>query len=263
VALTWLARAWGRRRTGAPGSTPGPQPAGPPRLRLPNPAAYVGTAKLPADLGHYDRAEGGRPLAQFTGAPTPLSIGPYPAAAGTRTPVATGTGSGASGSTLRGRFGSASLHHAAGAHRADHFWVAGQQAVVVLSGGPGSYSAQGSEPTPVSEFKASGSCDSFSLTARRSSVWSVPGDARGYLIEEDPADLFAAPDTAAAPITSLTGARGLLLWSTKKRGSFVHLVYHGEVIIDAWGRPAISRPTPGEPAIGCFQSNRDAEIRRR
>jgi hypothetical protein len=128
---------------------------------------------------------------------------------------------------------------------ADHVWIAAQQQVVFLGAGPGKLYVREDLTRPLSQsFRAWASCDYFTLTRGTRTEWTVPGEARAYLVQQDPMDLFGVPDAKEPAVTSLYGARGMLLWSEEKRGAFVHLVYHGEVVVNAWGRLRDLRALP-------------------
>jgi hypothetical protein len=207
---------------------------------------FSGVVKLGTDVVIYDQVQGGRPIARFTGGPTPLRAGPIPLDTSQRVPVATGTGTGSF--RVEGFvdgmevpvFTARDVPVVAG-----HLWIAAHQAVVLLGGASGKVQVRKDLGRPLSQsFKAWAACDQFTLSDGTPSGWSPPGEARGYVVQEDPADLFAGPETEAAPITSLIGARGMLLWSGERRGTFVHLIYHGEVVIDAWGRQRDFRALP-------------------
>ncbi len=205
-----------------------------------------GSAHLGQDVLIYNLAQDGRPIARFTGGSTALRVGPVPLDTARRVPVATGTGSGSF--RIDGYvdglevplFTTREVPIVEG-----HLWIAAEQAVVLLGGAPGRIQVRKDLSRPLSQsFKVMAACDNFALTRGTPPGWSPPGEARGYLVQEDPADLFAAADTGAARVTSLIGARGMLLWSEDRRGAFVHLLYHGEVVINAWGRLRDFRALP-------------------
>jgi hypothetical protein len=231
------------RRSGPPPRTEPRQPIAAVAVET---CALTGTTKLGTDVVIYDRVEGGRPIAQFAGAVTPLRLGPFPGAGTERVPVATGTGSGSF--RIQGYLDSAQVPLITTRDIpvvADHVWIAAQQEVVFLGAGPGKLYVRKDLTHPLSQsFKGWATCDHFSLTRSTRTEWTVPGEARGYLVQQDPTELFSLPDTKEPPVTSLIGARGMLLWSEEQRGAFVHLVYHGEVVINAWGRLRDFRALP-------------------
>ena len=212
----------------------------------PDTCTFSGAVKLGADVTVYNQVQGGRPIARFTGTTTPLRAGPIPLDASHRVPVATGTGTGSfridgfvDGMELP-VFTARDVPVVPG-----HLWIAGHQSVVLLGGASGKVQVRKDLGRPLSQsFKTWAACNELTLNNGSTSGWSPPGEARGYLVQEDPADLFAGPETEAVPVTSLIGARGMLLWSEERRGAFVHLVYHGDVVIDAWGRQRDFRALP-------------------
>jgi hypothetical protein len=207
---------------------------------------FSGSTKLGADVAIYDQPQGGRPIARFTGGSTALRAGPVPLDVAQRVPVATGTGTGSFRiegfvDTLEVPiFTTREVPVVPG-----HLWIGAQQAVVLVGGAAGKVHVRKDLGRPLSQsFKAWAACDQLSLAHTSPPGWSPPGEARGFLVQEDPADLFGEPSATGAPLTSLIGARGMLLWSEERRGAFVHLVYHGEVVIDAWGRQRDFRALP-------------------
>ena len=162
-------------------------------VAAPDTCTFSGAVKLGTDVTIYDQAQGGRPIARFTGATTPLRAGPVPLDASHRVPVATGTGTGSF--RIEGFvdgmevpiFTARDVPVVPG-----HLWIASHQLVVLLGGASGKVQVRKDLGRPLSQsFKAWAACTELTLSNGSPSAWSPPGEARGYLVQEDPADLLS------------------------------------------------------------------------
>jgi hypothetical protein len=126
-----------------------------------------------------------------------------------------------------------------------HVWIAEQREVVAIGSGPGKLQIQREVTFPMSQvFKAWAPCDAFTFTQRVASGWSPPGNARGYVAKES-VELFDA--IGGSNVTTLYPsdvANGILLWSSATERGWVHVEFHGDVILDAWTRRGNLRPLP-------------------
>jgi hypothetical protein len=211
-----------------------------------------GVPVMPFGLSIYDQARGGTPIARFTGASTALAASDFFAQRGKRAQVRTGTGTGS--------------FRIAGWVDADdvpiftkekvpvvsgHLWIAADRQVSVTSAGRAKLRIERKASSPIQQtFTTWASCSSLHLTERSPSGHTVPGHARGYVVKRDSVELFDDADADRKSVTVLRrdpSSTGILLWSERKRGEWVNVEYHGDVILDAWARAAqLSALPPGE-----------------
>jgi hypothetical protein len=93
--------------------------------------------------------------------------------------------------------------------------------------------------TPLQQtFTASAPCGSFSLDPGTAPGFTPPGDARGYVLKRDSLDVYddASSATVVATLQRSPYADGVLFFSTERKGNWVHVEYHGDVIVDAWAK---------------------------
>ncbi len=209
--------------------------------------AYEGRATLPPDLFIEDLPAGGKVVGRFTGGPTALRVSAFPpgAPAG-RARVATGTGTGSfrlTGYTEVARipfFSARPLEVVPG-----HLWIGERREVRVLGSQGDRVEVELRLTEPLRQtFRATTACNSLALEASSPAGWKVPGDARGYVVARDQVELYDQPGPDRALVTVLNLAGGMLLWSRESREGFVHVEYHGPVVIDAWARERQLRALP-------------------
>jgi hypothetical protein len=212
-----------------------------------------GTARIAANVLIYDKAQGGEPFARFTGGETPLVSSEFPARAGSgRLRVQTGTGSGSfriDGYTDATKLPVYTKLLVPVVPR--HVWIGRNQPVVVVSASGGQLKVKKVVARPMSQsFSGSAACDSFTLERRTPTGWNVPGDARGYVVKKESIDLYDRGQAEARVVVTLhraTDSEGILLWSNERAGGWVHVEYHGEVVINAWARARdLQALPPGE-----------------
>lgn len=219
---------------------------GPSRARADDPAAastictLSGTAQMPVDLTIYDKSDGGKAIAKFTGADTPLVASDFFTGTDKRAKVVTSTGSGSF--RIEGWVDASKVPvftKSKVAVTANHVWIAPEREVGVVGAGTGKLRVKREVKSPFAQtFTAWADCSALGLTQRTPAGWSPPGDARGYVAKKD-VELYSSADDGRSLVTILTpveSSNGILLWSTEKRGGWVHVEHHSDVIIDAWAR---------------------------
>lgn len=199
-----------------------------------------GTVQMPVDLPIYDKADGDNAIARFTGSDTALVATDFFTGGGKRVRVQTGTGSG--GFRIDGFVEASKVPVATRANIAviaHHLWIAPQREVSVSSAGLGKLRIKRVVKRPFSQtFTAWASCGDLGLGTKTAGGWSPPGDARGYVAKKD-VELYDSHESDRSLVTILTpsaDSNGILLWSTERRGGWVHLIHHSDVVIDAWAR---------------------------
>jgi hypothetical protein len=127
-----------------------------------------------------------------------------------------------------------------------HIWIAAARSIRVTAAAPGKLRVEKRVTTPIAQiFSAWAPCRALTLTPSVPYAWSPPGEARGYVVEQQRIDLFESPSgRVIAGITRGTGATPILTWSTENSGAWVHIEYHGDVVFDAWARAAELTPLP-------------------
>lgn len=239
AALALLARGVDSSALAEP--SPSPAPTAQCSLR--------GQPVMPIDAPILDVA--GHPIARFSGAPTPLVASNFSADPQGKVPIETGFGAGSF--RIRGFIDPSLLPLYTASNVAvysGHVWIAANRAVTLLGSGAGRLRVEKKLSAPIQQsFKGTASCGALSLEAGVASGFTPAGDARAYVLKQDSLDLFADP-SADSPILTLhrsPHADGVLFFSTERKGGFVRLGYHGEIVIDAWAKAeAISALPPGE-----------------
>ncbi len=179
----------------------------------------------------WQNAQGNPAVASFGGQPVPMTAFEWPGSAGAgRIRVRTAGGLRIEGWIDAGQlplFTSAEVPIVPG-----HLWLAPGQRVH-FSGASNGLAVEASLAGPVTQtFRATSPCSSFALDKRPRPAWDVPGNGRCYLPRGASLDLRDRP--GGSVIHALQTGSGLLLWSTESQGGYVHVVYHEDLVIDAW-----------------------------
>jgi hypothetical protein len=209
-----------------------------------------GTAQMPPDVLIYDKQN--QAFARFTGGETALSVSDFSASqTPPRVRVQTGTGSGSfrlDGYVDAGKvpvYTKRNVPVVAG-----HVWIGANQLVGVIGAWTGQLKVKKTVTRPMSQsFSGAAACDSFTLEARTPPGWSVPGHARGYVVKQDSIELYEDADEGRVVVTlyRASDSEGILVWSSERKGGWVHVEYHGEIVIDAWARARdLQALPPGE-----------------
>jgi hypothetical protein len=193
----------------------------------------------------------GKPIARFSGAPTPLLASDFPSDAQGKVRVETGVGAGSF--RIRGFLEPAQLPLFTAANVAvvpGHVWIAANQAVTLTGSASGRLRVEKKLSAPLQQtFRGAGVCNAFSLESGTPAGSTPRGDARGYELKQEALDLYAEP-SAEAPIISLHRSPyvdGVLFFSTERKGDFVRVQYHADIVVDAWAKTsALSALPPGE-----------------
>lgn len=211
-----------------------------------------GMVEMPANLDVYDAASGGAAIARFTGSKTALAISDFPADPNKgRVAVQTGTGTGHF--RIAGFVDATQVPIYTGQDIpvvSGHIWMAAHRRVHFVAAAPGKLRVELRLKEPMNQnFGAWASCSAFTLTQGTPGGWTPAGRERGYVVKKDQADLFDDPGSDHNVVTTLirSAPNGILLWSKERRGAYVHVQYHGAVVIDAWARSRdLKALPPGE-----------------
>jgi len=188
----------------------------------------------------------GSDIAQFTGAKVTVTLSGFPPSGGSRVKIQT-SGFRVDG-YVRAREVPVYTVRTVPAY-ADHVWIAEGRKVSVVGGGPGKLHVERTVTTPLNgTFNGWAPCDSFTLNERVASGWTPPGGARGYSLRRDRIDLYSSEQgDIVAPIERAPDGAGLLLWSTERTSGWVHVEFHGDILLDGWVRASdVSALPPGE-----------------
>ncbi|HOU90937.1 MAG TPA: hypothetical protein PLU22_07825 [Polyangiaceae bacterium] len=232
---------------GQPGGVRAETPAAAPGSGSGAACAFEGLATLPPDLFIEDLPAGGKVIGRFTGGPTALRVSAFPPAGALgRARVATGTGTGSFrlvGYAQADRiplFATQPLPVVPG-----HLWIGDQREVRVVGSRGDRLEVELRLTEPFrQDFRTETSCATLSLAAGTPAGWDVPGDARGYVVAADQIELYDQPGRDRALVTVLSFANGTLLWSREAQDGFVHVEYHGGIVIDAWAKERHLRALP-------------------
>jgi hypothetical protein len=200
-----------------------------------------GNAQMPKDLPIYDSAQGSQEIARFSGGDSALTVTELPAGASGRARVETGTGTGSF--RLSGWIDVTKIPIFTARQvtvKTGHLWIGKHRSVSVLGGSGANLKVKKTLSSPFSQsLTTTAACTAFTLDERAVPGWQVPGDARGYVVKKDQVELFDA--ASGTPVTTLNrsaDSEGILLWSTERKSGWVHVEYHGEIVLDAWARAA-------------------------
>ena len=208
-----------------------------------------GEAAMPSTLSIYDKPQGGRSIARFTGGKTPIVASNFSTSAG-RVAVETGTGSG--GFRIKGfvESGQLPLYTTKTVPVvANHVWIGTQQQVSAVGTTPGRLKVKRTARAPLSgSYTGSAACNAFTFTPGVPPGWNVPGHARGYVVKQSSVELYDAPN--GKPIQTLSRSSeggGILLFSTEQRDAWVHVEYHDDIVLEAWAKKGeLHELPPGE-----------------
>ena len=204
-----------------------------------NTCSIQGTTAMPVDLAIYDQYVGGTAIAKFTGAKVSLTAQRFPPSP-TQGRVAVQTGSGTSGFRLAGYVNASRLPLVTKDQlpvSAGHLWIGRAQQVQFTGATASGIAVTLTLRQPVAQtFKAQAPCSAFTLTQGVAPAWTVPGNARGYVVKLSLIELFSDWRSSRQPVGPLRGAKGLLTWSTQRQGQWVNVQYHGAVVFDAWAK---------------------------
>ena len=233
--------------------------AAPARAQAPVPAASSGdvtstaagctvrgTAVMSPSAKLYGEAQGDSAYARFTGAETALAASRF-SSAGTRAAVRTGTGSGSF--RVEGFVETQQLPVRTARDVmaiSGHVWISAQQEVTVVGAAAQKLQVSLQLKTPLQQtFKAWAPCDALTFTQAVPSGWAPEGNARGYTLFKEEMELFdGANGDSVITLFRNPYVDKILTWSTERRGAWVHLLYHGPVVIDGWVRSRDLRALP-------------------
>jgi hypothetical protein len=206
----------------------------------PTPAAACqvrGRAQLP--LNTLIRDGQGRALARFSGGASALQVNELPSDPHGKARVETGLGTGSF--RVRGFVDASALPLYTASNvpvSAGHLWIGAHRAVTLLSASGGKLRVEKKLSAPLLQtFTGSAACSAFSLDPGTAPGFSPPGDARAYALKRESLDIY--DDAAGTLIASLTRSPytdAVLFFSSERKGAWVHIEYHGEVVVDAWAK---------------------------
>lgn len=200
-----------------------------------------GIVQMPVNLAIYDKDDGGSPIARFSGGDTALAASDFFSSGGKRAQVRTGTGT---GSFRIAGWVDASKIPVFTANRipivSGHLWIAAHRKVDVSSGSGAKLRIKKKVHSPMSQtFSAWAPCSSLTLDEKTPSGFTPPGHARGYVLKKDQLEVYddyKNDRNLVTVINKAAGSTGVLLWSEERKGAWVHLIFHGDVIVSGWAR---------------------------
>lgn len=214
-----------------------------------------GSARMPSNVIVYLSADGRTPVARFTGARSALWLTRVPAGS-SRLGIQTGTGTGSF--RIRGYIHAAAVPVVSKTRldvTQDHLWIAEGQSVRVVESGKGRFRVEKRLTDPIDQtFTAWASCEQLALGPGWPSPSRIPGSALGHVLKQPSIELYDAWHASRKLVTRLhrsSQGSGVLLFSTRRMGEWVRVLYFGGVEIDAWApaRALVALP-PGEIVDG-------------
>jgi len=205
-----------------------------------------GETTIPDGVGIFDAAADGMEIGHFTGTRVALTVSSFPEGSAGRSGIET------SGFRVKG-FVRARDIPAYTARPvpiyAGHVSIGEGRKVAVIGSGPGRLHVEKTLSTPISgTFQGWAPCDAVSLSPKVPPGWAPPGGARGYVVKRGKIDLYAeSRGDLVATLSRGAEPSKILFWGGEPGDGFVHVEYHGDLLIDAWARAQdLSALPPGE-----------------
>jgi len=116
-----------------------------------------------------------------------------------------------------------------------HLWIAQGQRLAFSAASNG-ITVEAAIAGPVTQtLRVTAPCTSLTFEKKQRVPWDVPGNGRGYLPQRGTLELRDQPGGSVIQTLRVTeSGGGMLLWSTESQGGYVHVVYHEDIVIDAW-----------------------------
>jgi len=191
----------------------------------------------------------GRKLARFSGGESAVTLLALPVDGSDLSRIETGTG--------RGSFRVAGFVKAAELRLfaaydlpvvSGHVWLGAGTRVVAAGTSAGKVRVEKQLSTPFDQrFRALAECSALTFTPPVANAFSVPGAARVFLMKEPSLELYGEVGPVGAAISTLRRAAtvdSVRFFSSEQRGGFVHVLYQGDVKIDAWAKAGDLTPLP-------------------
>jgi hypothetical protein len=240
LALAGLGLLGGQARADEAGAPPSSEPASPPAAQsTSSTCALRGTLPVVKGTPVFDAATGGRVVAMFSGAFSPLTMTELPTDAATgRARVQTSNGSATfridgyvAPSSVR-LFTTRDLPVASA-----HVWISNGREVKLARATGDTLGIEmlvaGSDKQTV---RADAPCDALALERLPAPPFEVPKNARGYLMKKATIDLYDAPKGSVVFQIRMTEGTGQLFWSTEAKLGYVHVMSRSDLTVDAWAR---------------------------
>ncbi|MCC6216394.1 MAG: hypothetical protein IT376_16150 [Polyangiaceae bacterium] len=207
-----------------------------------------GKTTPPANLEIFAQPAGGKPIARFSGAQSFAALSEMSARLlDRRARVKTSNGAGGFridgyvDATQLGAFTKSLVPSIPG-----HVWIGQGREVRLVGADAGGVKIEKKLTTPMGQtFSGRATCEGLTLDPQIPPGAEVPGNARGYVAKES-FDLFPEPSKDATAVLTLYPSTdaGILFWSERRQGNWVHLHYSGEVTIEGWARAKDLKPLP-------------------
>jgi hypothetical protein len=252
----------------APASAEAPSPAQPgPAPSVANDAQGVrtvrceihGSAVMPKDAVIWDAAHGGTAIASFAGQPVGIAAYEVATQSGGRAKIRTSGGVEVEGWIVAAElpvFASDQVPVVAG-----HVWIGRGQPLVLafaVAGTPEQLLVDARlDGQVVQTFRVAAPCSALTLDRIDRPGWDVPGTGRGYVPRRRQLDLYGEPGgTSVLTVHPREAETSMLMFSTETRAGFVHVIFHDEIVVDAWARetdlialkPGETMDLPARPA---------------
>ena len=190
---------------------------------------------------------GGRPIARFSGAEASVVVAGFSTAVPPRARIETGVGQG--GFRVRGFVDASKLPLATTEDVAvvpGHVWIGARRSVTVVEAASDKLRIEKKLTSPLHQtFSAFTSCRKLSFGNPVPPGWSPQGDARGFVLRGNSADLYdAAQGKLVTSLYKAAGVPGVLFFGGEPNGAWVRVEYHGEVVFDAWAKTSELQPLP-------------------
>jgi hypothetical protein len=201
------------------------------------PCAFRGRAQMPLNTIISDM--GGRPIARFSGAEATITVAGLSTATPPRARIETGSGQG--GFRVRGFVDAQKLPIATTENVpvvAGRVWIGARRPVNVVGATPDKLRLEKRVTTPLQQsFSAWTQCSKLTLGTPVPPGFSPEGHARGYVLRSSSLELHDRPQgSVVSVLQKAPDVAGVLFFSTEQTAAWVHIEYHGEVVIDGWAR---------------------------
>ncbi len=181
----------------------------------------------------------GHVVARLSGASTALVVTDFPSDAQGRAQIETGTGAG--GFRVRGFVAVKDVPLRAAANIPvipSHVWIASGRELSFASAAPGRLRVERAANAPLSHgFSAWATCNLLTLAPVTPQAYSPTASARVFKLKNASLEVFDRPGgTLLMKLSRAQGTDGPAFSSSERRGDWLRVSYHADVLIDAWAR---------------------------
>lgn len=212
-------------------------------------AQCVQKGRVPFDKDTVLSDASGRRVARFSGGESEVTLLAPPADGSDQARIETGTGRGSF--RVQGFVKAAELRIFTGSSvpiLGPYVWLRPGARVVAAGSTAGKVKIEKQVTAPFNQrFSTVADCSALTFSPPPPSSFSVPGNARVYLMKVSLLDLYDAPAPQGRIVFTVQRAAStdsVRFFSSEQRAGFVHIEYGGEIGIDAWAKASDLQAMP-------------------